>query len=401
MGGNVFPTNIRLPKEQAESIGQEMVTFFKPAKNTLIEIIPSYRAKADYGDIDILADDAWRGTIMHHLLVHPNIIDHSVNGDVVSAAYEIGTGSTFQIDIIFVPYTSYHFSYNYFSYNDLGNFIGRFAHKMGLKFGHDGLRYVVRDGSAMLGEIVLTTDFSEALQFLAFDPTVFSKGFDTLEDIFEYVASNPRYYGDIYNLQHMSHNARVRDKKRQTYNKLLTWISQHPEKDTTFRFNEKHTYLDDTFDRFPKAKLQYEYLNKEWELRKQVREIFNGTVVSELTGLTGKELGTLMARMRSRMHNDTRILEWHENGTLHKKILDSFYKYRHDHWLALILSDVKQWDVLNKSSDASIVSFDIDTQCKIAKTHPELVKYLEWDKFDDRTKAFFLETYPEHCIIFI
>ena len=121
-------------------------------------LIKSYRNKDTFGDMDILY--VHNGTINMRDVVtslfNPNEI--VVNGDVMSFNVE-----ELQVDLIKVNLEEYDFAMKYFSYNDLGNLIGRVAHKLGLKFGRKGLLYVYRKNDKILGEVTITNDLIKLL----------------------------------------------------------------------------------------------------------------------------------------------------------------------------------------------------------------------------------------------
>lgn len=401
MGGNVFSTNVRLCKLEAEKIGNEIVELISPLSSSAA-IIPSYRSKTDFGDVDILvATDYRRDGITQLLEEHPCIIERKANGDVVSCAYRLEHEQTFQVDVIFSPTKTHDFSYNYFSYNDLGNFIGRFAHKMGLKFGHDGLRFVLRDNRInYYSEVVLTTEFSKALEFLGFDSTRFYKGFDGLEDIFEFVSSNPRYYGEIFNLESRSHNARVRDKKRRSYQEILKWIAQHPEKDKQYRHDaNKDVYLPEIITAFPHLQQSIDALVEEVDKRLRIKERFNGRIVSEITGLEGKLLGRFMAQLKvagnlmSSGSFDDLILA--DGVNVKQFILHEYKIFLRRIWREKILDDPSNWEA-SPIADWS----DLDEELFVRK-HPQLIKYIKWDSLSQTTKDLLIQKHPDIFMVFV
>ncbi|MGB2552631.1 hypothetical protein ACPF04_05565 [Campylobacter sp. MOP51] len=226
-----------------------------------VRAIPSYRTKADFGDCDLIS------TLSHNefdeiLKANPDlfkVLGYKNNDRVRSYAIAFikSDGSLtepFQVDHISIPAESYDFAYNYLSYNDLGNFIGRIASAFGLKFGIDGLyvkAYFKNNGemseysslkseydknlggnehACVKKEKRLNLSFHESLKLLGFSPSVFNRGFNTLEDIYKYIVSNRFFHVDYFNLDNRNHVQRMRDKKRPTYTGALDFFKQFDKK---------------------------------------------------------------------------------------------------------------------------------------------------------------------------
>lgn len=238
------------------------------------------------------------------------------NGNVISFEF-----SKHQIDLILTPEKYYQSSLNYFAYNDLGNLVGRIAHKLGFKYGHKGLVYVLREGDKVIGEIEVTQDQNEIMKFLGFDSV--KTEFETLEEIFEYVSSSKYFDPDIYLLHNRNHVSRVRDAKRETYNKFLKWCEEHPEK-KKYTFDEavkeyfKMVRLEEAFYLFVGFGKTYDILIKENEYNKKVKALFNGEIVSKLTGLSGKELGAFMKYVKEDLRTEGRLFFDNEGWILRK-----------------------------------------------------------------------------------
>jgi len=200
----------------------------------------------------------------------------------------------FQLDLITTRLSEMDYALNYFSFNDRGNLVGRLAHKLGLKHGHDGLWFPVRSKDHTLGEVLLTLDPHEAEEFLDVAPAP-KGGFDTLEDVFNNVAASKYFNPDIYLLENRNHTSRVRDRKRATYNSFLEWCKTQTVKTEFYQFDpDKSVYHRKIFKAFPHAREQFDEL---WRRKIEVEEAakkFNGALVREWTGRDGVELGELM-----------------------------------------------------------------------------------------------------------
>lgn len=270
-----------------------------------LAVIQAYSAKPDFGDMDVLvASDDIPTDYKDRIAEAFASRDVYRNGNVTSLEFQ-----SFQIDVIAIKAESFDFALSYFNWNDLGNLVGRVAHKMGCKYAFEGLYVPLRDGDHMFAEVSVTRDVGKALAFLGYDPVRFQAGFDTMEDIFRYTASTPYFDPAIYLLENRNATSRVRDAKRPTYNAFLKWLedpaglaSFHAEKfkaQDWYQFpSEKSQWLGALRAEFPDFGDRMDAALAKKARYELARTIFNGERVSELTGLKGKDLGELMRGLR-------------------------------------------------------------------------------------------------------
>lgn len=119
----------RLSKEQYDEV-LSALTITLPYKTVAI---PSYRSKESFGDCDLLTtatDEAFEESLSKDFI----LLGKKRNGGVTSYALKYGNFPPFQFDLIKAKEDSFKFHYNYLSYNDLGNLIGRIAAAFGFKF---------------------------------------------------------------------------------------------------------------------------------------------------------------------------------------------------------------------------------------------------------------------------
>jgi hypothetical protein len=310
MGGHAFPQLdvVRLDKQAfvkfergvVESLENEMGDDF------LFIGIPSYRTKDTFGDLDILFCEGQFSEVNDPTSRFCKALGATSfvrNGPVTSFAVPFFDGQYFQVDLIRVNIDEFEFAFGYFAYNDLGNLLGRIYHRAGVKFGHRGLSFVIREEgniNHVLEEIFLTRNWKEALEIVGYDYDRWTKGFDTLEDVFKYAVSTPLANRTIFRLDETNHAARVRDRKRLTYQLFLKWVNDPKNGVAVDEYISKTTLrkemLNLMFEKFPKFKQQYMDAQSRSEMRKQAHATFNGDLVSEITGLTGKQLGEYMTR---------------------------------------------------------------------------------------------------------
>jgi hypothetical protein len=273
--------------------------------NSRVEPVKAYRTKQSFGDMDVLVevvDDA-SGTNRHDVLTktfNPN--EMVKNGSVVSFDYK-----EFQVDVLFTPTEEYQTSVDYFAWNDLGNFVGRLSHKLGFKFGHDGLKFVFRDGTYLFRELVVSRDTKKTMEFLDLDYDRYVQGFDTMEDVFKFASASKYFNKQMYNEENRNHRSNVRDKKRKNYHDFVVWMNETPglpeypwadlKEQGGPKFKDQFMQL--AFDHFDGFKEQFEKTLADFEQAAMVKEKFNGLLVSEWTGLTDKQLGEFMKKFKS------------------------------------------------------------------------------------------------------
>ena len=283
--------------------------------NSMLALIPSYRAKETFGDMDLLysGEPLSVGSIKRAL--SPNEVIK--NGDVISFDYH-----ELQIDLINTKTPGY--SLAYFSYNDLGNLVGKLARRHGLKHGHTGLYLPVRSGTHFLKEILVTTDHDEALEFLDLDPAIFHAGFDDLSDIFNYVASSKYFAPSSYALENVSSKGRVRDKKRHTYQEFLKFCGTCDTKVLDMG-SDKAQHLPGIFKRWPHVREEFQTVTNDLLLREAANAKLNGSLVAELTGLTGTKLGEFMRQIRTHeILGDNCILVHLTHATIQQQVKDLY-----------------------------------------------------------------------------
>lgn len=310
MGGKALKSieTRRLHRADFERVSKAVVAGLVDAlPGVQVDVIAAYRAKDEFGDLDVLVvsegvQDSGGGDLLKRLAVECFYATELFkNGNVLSFDYRAAPGQTepgFQVDVITMPAASYDFALKYFAYNDLGNLIGRTAHKQGMSFGHDGLWLPIREGDYLFRSILVTRDFDAALRYLGYDPTHYAQGFDTLEDIFEYVAGSAYFNRSIFLLENRNHRSRVRDRKRKTYTEFLTWCEARPDLPAFEYPEDKKTWIPHLAAAFPGFAAEYDKALHDLATQRAVKSRFNGEYVSSLTGLQGKELGMLMKHFK-------------------------------------------------------------------------------------------------------
>lgn len=305
MGGNAFPgLTQRLDRDRYIDYTTEVLDrLAKEWPHGHFIDIPAYRTKPGFGDLDILVNrdslpEGWL-TRLQELFERPPYIR---NGPVASFVYK-----EFQVDLIVTPYEDFWSSYHYYAWNDLGNLIGKIAHNYGFKLGHRGLyyRYFVND--RFVENILVTRHWDEALRFFGYNAARYEDGFDTLEDIYRYVSSSVYFDPDFYQYDKMSHDDRVRDKKRPVYRGFLEWIEKIHRPTNTAVLRPSADYwlrclkaYGDFEERYVEAVRRDQERALQRTIIDRVKGIFNGNLVSEWTGLKGPHLGEFLKELKER-----------------------------------------------------------------------------------------------------
>ena len=284
MGGNLFETS-RVSPERYNQITKSVL---EKLSCDSMKVVPHFKDKSSFGDLDIVCPFGvgFAKDLIDRVFNNPKC---SVNDSVISFLY-----MDFQIDVICMSPLYFEMALAYFSYNDLGNILGRIFHKMGLKFGHSGLIYPVRIDS-IVGEVLVSRDMRMILAYLGLGPGRWKKGFDTLDDIFLYVSKSKYFDPDIFDPEINAHN-RKKNAKRTTFQRFVKWIeANNPSKNHEFE-SDKTKYLLDIADFFG-----YDILDRidgirENGLRKQeLSNRFRGELFMEITGLKGQDLGAFIS----------------------------------------------------------------------------------------------------------
>ena len=323
MGGNALKNvdTRRVRKSEFEKISQEVLSFLS-SLGCIASVIRSYREKSSFGDCDILYYHPSNIDVITEVVKNYKPKEIFSNGDVFSFEY-----LDFQIDLIKTNSDEFSTSWDYFAWNDLGNLVGRIAHRAGFKYGHKGLSYIIRDETYVVGEILVSNDTSEIYEFLGFDWDRFDDGFNTIEDIFDFVSAGKYFDPEIYLLHNRSHKARTRDAKRPTYNAFLKYCEGV---DANIAMNKevfKAHMLVNACKKFPLFINRHNILMNKYIDRTNFKNKFNGDVVKSITKLEGKRLGEFITQMIDNFggkHEFQKLVNQH-NEKFTEELITKFY----------------------------------------------------------------------------
>jgi hypothetical protein len=268
-----------------------------------LEAVKAYKQKPDFGDIDLV------------VTIDPSLDQRQLIRDRLQPSDEYNNGPFFsveykgvQVDFIFMHESEATSALQYFHWNDLGNFIGRVARSLNFKYGHDGLSYDKHFSDHYKISVTVSRDIQKILEFLGYDYEAWDIGFDTKEDIFEYAMNTPYFNATYFSLEEQAHNDRVRNRKRKMYQSMLEHIQAKgvegkpklSQEEREAHFQRAITFFNNGFEK------KVEEEKAKYDLSVKVKELFNGDIVSKLTGmfgkhsgLTGKELGQFIQKIKS------------------------------------------------------------------------------------------------------
>lgn len=181
--------------------------------------------KESFGDLDVLmvppTEMKMDKFIKDHF--HPNEICH--NGDVYSFDFE-----EFQVDFIIVPREQFDNAIVYFSYSDFGGLIGNICHKIGLKYGIQGLWMNVHtkefDPTTTSTKLILSTNVEQIFDFLGYDYQRYLLGFDNDRDFYQWIVSGKYFQRFYFDDDQLNHAHRQRTSKRPIYIKFIAYLNE-------------------------------------------------------------------------------------------------------------------------------------------------------------------------------
>jgi hypothetical protein len=181
--------------------------------------------KESFGDLDVLMVCPPSINIENLIeeLFHPTEIVH--NGDVYSFDVE-----QFQIDFILIPKEQFENAIVYFSYSDLGGLIGNICHKIGLKYGIQGLWMNVHtkefDPTTKSTKLILSTNVQQIFDFLGYNYERYMQGFDNENDFFQWISEGKYFRRYYFDDDQLNHAHRQRTYKRPIYIKFIAYLNE-------------------------------------------------------------------------------------------------------------------------------------------------------------------------------
>ena len=289
MGGKAI---IPIIGKKAERFDRKTRDIIISSFSNVSDLVPirEVKEKSDFGDIDFLCYSSLkRDEVIKEIILNMQnslftFKGKTVNDNIYSLAFD-----NYQTDIIYVDPELKNVAYYYFCDNDRGNLIGSIYHQLGFSYGHQGLFLKLEDT-----KILLSTSTRKILQFLECDDIfihkIFNEGFETFEEMFEHITKIPYFNHEYFKFINLNNKNRSRNIKRSTFNNFLNYLE-----DKNFNSPEPHIdYMKFKSLIFFNKEKEYVKILNEKEKNKVIKEMFSGDLVSEMTGLSGKDLGNFI-----------------------------------------------------------------------------------------------------------
>jgi hypothetical protein len=297
MGGKLFNLP-RMPRSEYLAIEADVRRCLDARLADGYRIPRYYGDKPDFGDMDVVVAarpdwDAVRDEILRDL----GITQVKPVGHVYSTLYR-----GLQTDFFTVPARYLESAYNFMSFNDLGNFIGRICRRFDLKYGDRGLSYVYRRASSHYkADLEVTRDLARICDFLGLDHAHWVAGFASLPEMFDWVIASPYFSVAPYLDAHERFGTLAqRAQERTTVARFVAYLRA---RGVTKRvdFDARPAYLPMVIAAFPDADLPAQIAReREREAREDaLRAKFNGQLVMRLRpDLRGPALGEFIVRFK-------------------------------------------------------------------------------------------------------
>lgn len=345
MGGRALKNTEtrRYNTDEFNKLAAKLTVLLESEFNTATSVVKSYHTKKDHGDMDILilnypGSSIGRGEDIRTKITNVcggNGANEIVkNGNVYSFDYD-----RLQIDLIIVSPEHWNTHKVFYSYDPVGNLSGKIAHKLGLKYGFEGLVYPYRSKNTNhVGDILISTNHWKIFEFIGLDFDRYLDGFETKQDIFEFIIGSKYFHPDMFRMENLTAIDRKRNKKRQTYGEFLAYINS-PDLEKRFESidfyvfdTDKKMYINSINDYFPESNILEEI--KKYEAKEErydiIRSKFNGKIIMErFTDLSGDKLGNFIRYFGSYVVNT--LMKDFDNYILHasndeiNKTLDIVY----------------------------------------------------------------------------
>lgn len=210
MGGralnNYGITTVRKTTDEFNRIADNITQKINHDLGIETSIVKCYHNKETHGDLDILLKI---DNIIYNKNVNlkeyvkntfnPNAIHN--NGGVFSFDYD-----QFQIDFIPIKESNWETAKVYFSYDPLGNAMGKTFHKLNLSYGWDGLKYKYRNFNGRNSHnILISKNPQKIFEFGGYNYNRYLNGFDDIEEIFDFIIDGEYFNSDIFRMENLKH----------------------------------------------------------------------------------------------------------------------------------------------------------------------------------------------------
>lgn len=290
-------------------------------KNGDLKILPFFKNKESFGDIDLLiaselvSDKQKFNEVLISGLNSPEI---SSSADFYIHPFAFKHNNKFyQVDLMFHPRDELGNAERFYAYNDLHVLINQFSmpsenDKLNLSFNKKGLIksiYFDEKKNNKIGEIIVEKDFYKILDYLGLDSEKHKKGFNDIEDVFKFVIASYNFNIEKMNEKILYPNNDTKKRlKRPNFIAFVEYANKHAfpkqneelNKGTVEYFNKNFPGVLET---------EQEILNKYLDIQ-ETKKLLDGNVISRVSGfsLNDKRLGMLCRQVKSEFNDDDILL---------------------------------------------------------------------------------------------
>lgn len=327
MGGNLFKESKRIDTIQFNTICSQIGWVLENKLGLDNCPVKFFNNKEEHGDIDILVfkDLSYDTQVLINTLKEfPTTTKIKKNGNVISILYD-----NVQVDLILIDKVFKETAKLFFFYNDFGLLLGKIFYYNRLKFSPEGVKYKVKY-LQYSGEINLFTDIDDTFNYLGLDKCRYDQGFDSLEDMFEYIISSKKFCKESFDKSLWRSDQRHRDLKRKNLLYFYEWIKdkdlpsiERPSKEEVFEFANNITDGE--------VKELFNYMVELDELKKRIAFKFNSNFLMETFPVLKdypKYLGIFIRTFKDNFDDDEHFCDYLEL-TDKEEYLDDLEKHLH------------------------------------------------------------------------
>lgn len=293
MGGALFQ-NPRMNRETYERVSQDVIQKLAPLKVLIPE---SFLDKEDYGDIDFVVPFPIFDKEKVKQIFNINDDDISINTSVVSINY-MGV----QCDLCFHPEEDVLTAYQYMRNSDCSNMVGCLCRdSLGYRLTHKGLVYPVKFAQDdALGEVLVSKNFRKILEFCDLNYDEWLEGFKNPEELFHWITQSKYFNAEAFKFENLNHENRTRNRKRKVYAEFVEWLLNKTFDNHVPTINKQEHLFRGMFHFYEEVMFlsnwthQIQLLIDQRYIWERSRNIFNGSVIQELTGTSGPMLGKIL-----------------------------------------------------------------------------------------------------------